>query len=98
MDPYERFGFGVTNRVRVLAGASAVLALFSMGMILIFGERYPAVIWGGLALFAVAFVAVAYCAGAAFSEVQSPSRSRERDRDESQRPEASAAEQQSDAR
>ena len=70
----------MTKRVRLLLGASVALTLLSMGMILIFGERYPVVIWGGLALIGVAFVAFMYCVGAAFGDVQSPSRGRGRDR------------------
>lgn len=78
----------MTNRVWILMGASVVLTLLSIGVILIFGESCPVVIWGGLTLIGVAFVAFAYCAGAAFSDVQSPSRGRGRN----QRPGASAAE------
>lgn len=84
----------MTHRVRLLLGASAVLTLLSMGMILLFGERFPVVIWGGLAVIAVAFVAFMYCTGAAFSDVQSPSRRQDR----SQRHEASAADHESGTR
>ena len=72
----EGSGAELTKRVRLLLGASVALTLLSMGMILIFGERYPVIIWSGLALIGAAFVAFMYCTGAAFSDVQRPTRGR----------------------